>query len=393
MRYDANNPEERLYVNLYADWDGDGSFETTLLSAPVDPEDFGGDGVYTLGEPFTDANKDGVWNPGESFTDAAGVATRSFVCEFAAPVPPPAGITQWVRLRLDYGENAGQHILRGEPFEEEPLHVPAKDRGGAVWGEVEDTPLVGGAPPIKLSIPDKAKPGEMIHYAITATGNATWDASYPGHLVDALPENVEFVDGSLQCPVGTCAYDPSTRQVTWDGNMDAASTVNVEFDVRVPEVYPLDWPPVTNRIQLFLDKVLYGEAEVTTEVLCLPVKRASVTTVQPGQTYSYTVAIPANGSVTGPVEASMTDPLPPQVQGIHQPVCSTGVCAYDQNTNQVIWSGLLQPGEQAIIEWDVVVNELPPSSCPPEIVNTAQVFDGVEQSQPTSKVTLTCAPP
>lgn len=152
MRYDAGNGAERLYVNIFADWDGDGSFETHLLSGPVDPESFGADSAYTLGEPFTDSNGDGVWNSGESYTDVAGEPTKSFACDFAAPVPPGPGVTQWVRMRLDWGEDS-TGAMRGEPFEEDPLHVGKKELGGSVWGEVEDAPLTGGPPHRTWTVP------------------------------------------------------------------------------------------------------------------------------------------------------------------------------------------------------------------------------------------------
>ena len=63
-RYGAWNTLKRLRLNVWADWDADGKFdapgEHVLADLPVDPEDFGLDGRYTLGDPFDDNNNDGT---------------------------------------------------------------------------------------------------------------------------------------------------------------------------------------------------------------------------------------------------------------------------------------------------------------------------------------------
>lgn len=210
MRYDAGNSAERLYVNLFADWDGDGSFESTVLSAPVDPEDFGTDGVYTLGEPFVDGNSDGVWNSGESFTDVAGVDSRKFACVFPAPVPPPAEITQWLRMRLDYGENVSS-IRRGDPYEEDPLHVPAKSLGGAVWGEVEDLPLGGGQPPRHREWTWEVPPGVPFTTGPIDTADLPGEGPYTFQLVT----NEVILDGMANTPLPDgLSLDPATGEIS-----------------------------------------------------------------------------------------------------------------------------------------------------------------------------------
>ena len=268
MRYDANNPEERLYVNLFADWDGNGSFETTLLSAPMDPEDWGTDGAYTLGEPFVDANKDGVWNSGESFTDVAGMTTRKVTCEFDAPVPPPADVTQWVRLRLDYGENVGQFIRGSDAFQEEPPHVPAKALGGAVWGEVEDKPLIG---PSKRSNVPAITPDLTFHYTLMMPANPGLTEPADAAVSDQVPLPLTFVgESSLTCSLpGACTYDGATRTVSWGGLIDPQQTLVIEFAVKAPEDLcetPTN-PNLQNKMDYF-DGIRSGSVMISTPIEC-----------------------------------------------------------------------------------------------------------------------------
>lgn len=275
VRYDASDGAKRLYVNIFADWDGNGSFETQLLSAPMDPEDWGANGVYTFGEPFTDANHDGVWNPGETFTDTVGVSTRVVTCIFPAPVPPPPDITQWVRLRLDYGENAGQLPPRREdPFAEDPPHMPAADKGGAVWGEVEDAPLVGPAAPVKIATPTLVRPKETLRYVLAIPASPDLDGISESFVQDFLPQTVTFVEGSLSCTYDNmvCQYNPTGHSITAAGPIEPGQIHYVSFEVIiVPPIPPVDPPPcppeIVNVAEVY-DGVLLHTLESVTKVVC-----------------------------------------------------------------------------------------------------------------------------
>jgi hypothetical protein len=387
-RYDAANPEERLYVNLWGDWDGDGAWEAHHIAGlPVDPEDFGADGVYTLGEAFTDTNGDGVWNPGEAFTDAAGLPARAFSCEFDAPVPVPPGIEAWVRLRLDYGENAGQFILRGQAHEEIPLHIPAGPDGGAVWGEVEDLPLKG--PPDKRATPPSVTTGELIHYTIILPGNAALTTTSEGWIEDTLPEGVEYV-GNLTCSSPGCSYSAETNTVRWQGELTADSLVTVEFDVRVPETWPLTWPPVINRARVY-DGVTVTTLETTTLVDCKPTKRVSLPVVVPGQTFVYTLVLPPHPTLTEPAQVRLTDQLPPALQYRGDLTVTGGVCSYDSTDRTLQCTGAVPPGQQLVVTFSVAVRpDLPPSECPPSITNRAEMFDGVALQDAEATVLVLC---
>lgn len=145
-RYDSTDPEKRLYINAWCDWDGDGVWLTpdekiigTLSPTDtyaLDPATFGKNGEYTIGEPYSDANGSGAWEPGEPYTDVAGRPGMLF----GFVVFPPANIAAefYCRFRLDYGEDVG-HVL-GPP--EEAWEAVDK----AEFGEVEDYPRDGFHP-------------------------------------------------------------------------------------------------------------------------------------------------------------------------------------------------------------------------------------------------------
>lgn len=312
MRYDAGNGAERLYVNIFADWDGDGSFETHLLSGPVDPESFGANGAYTLGEPFTDSNGDGVWNSGEGFTDVAGAPTKSFSCDFAAPVPPGPGVTQWVRLRLDWGENA-TGAMRGEPFEEEPLHVGKKELGGAVWGEVEDAPLTGGPPHRTWTVP--VTPGVPVTTGAIPTEGLGGDGPYSFRLVT----DQVTIDGMANTPL-----PPGLTLDTITGQISGVTLRGGEYHPLVEtlsgegtpteSVVALEWfnIPVPVQITTHLLNQVTGrpipnkEMRLFTSSDCTGTPVATANTDARGRVefanlepVTYTVQLPPQGGVTG----------------------------------------------------------------------------------------------
>lgn len=139
-RYDKTNPAKRLYLNAWADWNDNGSFDDAGEkiagtgsfggTVAIDPEDFGTDSRYTLGEAFTDDDGDGVWESGEAFVDTAGQSST----DSSFFVVPPNGLagTFYLRFRLDYGEDVG-HVANVSGDLDE-------DTGTAQFGEVEDYP-------------------------------------------------------------------------------------------------------------------------------------------------------------------------------------------------------------------------------------------------------------
>ncbi|MFQ5793539.1 MAG: GEVED domain-containing protein [Candidatus Bipolaricaulia bacterium] len=144
-RYAAWDPTRRLYLNVWADWNANGAWEDgeLVISGPLDPEDWGADGDYTLGEPFTDNDRNRVRTAGEAFTDVAGTATRHLSCPVKIPAEVAMGKTYYWRFRLDHGENArtNNNVIHHATEDGRALN---QTRGGALWGEVEDYPQRAG---------------------------------------------------------------------------------------------------------------------------------------------------------------------------------------------------------------------------------------------------------
>ncbi len=139
-RYAAWDARRRLWLNVWADWDANGVWADAekVIAGPIDPESWGPDGAYTLGEPFVDADNNGVRTSGEAFTDVAGNNARQFNCTVTVPKNVNLKRLYYWRFRLDYGENVMTNNVVVHHAEEDG-RVLNQVFGGALWGEVEDT--------------------------------------------------------------------------------------------------------------------------------------------------------------------------------------------------------------------------------------------------------------
>lgn len=139
-RYDHTDPRRRLYLSAWADWNDDGTWEEAekVVDEVVDPQDFGANGAYTLGEEFADANGNGVWDEGEFYVDEFGVDTTTKAYLFAPNLlPPDLPQKVWFRLRLAYGEDDATFDLQVKEADADGRALN-QERGGAIFGEVED---------------------------------------------------------------------------------------------------------------------------------------------------------------------------------------------------------------------------------------------------------------
>lgn len=140
-RFDCNDPKRRLYVNAWADWNGDGTWNDAtekIIGVGSEnatnwlcPDQAGGDGKHTLGEAFIDLNGNNRWEPGEppeANSDQAGAPLAK-----QYKVKPKDGFREpvYLRVRLDFGEDGGR--LKGSPASDY-----AGPLGTAQFGEVED---------------------------------------------------------------------------------------------------------------------------------------------------------------------------------------------------------------------------------------------------------------
>lgn len=277
-RYAAWDARRRLYLNAWVDWNANGSWddegEYIIQHRPVDPEDFGKDGKYTLGEPFEDRNHDGVFTPGvdrweAAEHDVAGRPSRTFTCTVKVPESVSRDKPVYWRFRLDYGEDVTEQtgVVRSAALQETEKRNLSLYRGGSWWGEVEDyvTPPPPPGIPQKRSTPSSVPPNSRIRYTIDLPAAATLTAPVQAFIRDPLPREVQFA-GNLTCTTGACGFDAATSTVAWQGTLGPGQTVTVAFDVTVPEL-PSCPPTVTNTATAF-DGVTTHQLSVTTTVQC-----------------------------------------------------------------------------------------------------------------------------
>jgi len=272
-----------LLVNLFVDWNGDRVWDTSsssrewvLRDGRIAPETFGKDGNYTLGEPFADENHNGVRDPGEPFTDSAGVETQKYTCRFHAPDGLLVPDRFWVRIRLAYAElSAGtipdsggvlaeKWIEAGIAHSTEAGRTMNNERGGALFGEVEDYPLTTLQVTKKPSV-TVVPPGGEILYTIVLL-NPTDSAMEDVRIVDALPAEVAF--GAMVYAPSGISYRGVTHTV--EGSIDLAPSAETVITYRT-EV-PLTAPPsrpITNSVTIETTTVTkrVPSPEVTVESL------------------------------------------------------------------------------------------------------------------------------
>ncbi len=115
FRYDSSDPKKKLYLNAWADWNGDGVWAAS--------EKIIGSGAGNFAvNPRTDAEFAGGNQGTYTFT-----------------ITPPAGGTSerfYMRFRLDYGEDVGEVCV----FLNQLVPALSEEKGTAHYGEVEDYP-------------------------------------------------------------------------------------------------------------------------------------------------------------------------------------------------------------------------------------------------------------
>lgn len=103
---------------------------------------------------------------------------------------------------------------------------------GFLWsapvGAQEPSPIVI----TKRASVEEAQVDDIIGYEIEIANNGRTDSG-PLQATDPLPEDVAFVDNSLQFDKGQAAFDAATRTVRWGGALKANEKVLIKFNVRV----------------------------------------------------------------------------------------------------------------------------------------------------------------
>ncbi|MGH8912962.1 MAG: hypothetical protein ACRDZM_00405 [Acidimicrobiia bacterium] len=117
-----------------------------------------------------------------------------------------------------------------------------------------------------------------------------------------------------------------------------------------------------------------------------PTKVADREEVSPGEYITYSITVPANPDLDQPADATFIDPIQVEFfdsQGglvLQELTCNIGECFYDDSTNDVVWTGSLNPGDIVEMSFMILVPEdLLPSEYPEEYLNCIQGYDGVQE--------------
>jgi hypothetical protein len=126
-------------------------------------------------------------------------------------------------------------------------------------------------------------------------------------------------------------------------------------------------------------------------VRCIVEKKSVPEHAPQGSSFQYIITLVGNPALDGPAHGAMTDALPEWVVIDGEVTCTAGACGYSDATHTVIWGGELAANQ--IVEVRIPVRvppEAPPGEppIPPEIVNCALVFDGVESRQACATTTI-----
>jgi hypothetical protein len=241
-RYNGTNTEQTLWLNAWADWNGNGIWgdearEKVLDRVPIAPETFGLDGQYTLGEGFFADNADDVFTPGidrfdPDIHDQAGMPSQTFKCRVT--VPPDVAPTFWWRFRLDYGENGSANDGIVHHSTEVGGRQLAAEKGGALFGEVEDYVSRIATPqqvPEKRANPSGVFPGDTTHFTIIVPN--TESTLQFADITDNVPVELEILPLSLACSSNARVCDVNGNQVFVMGTIDPNDRLTIDFDATV----------------------------------------------------------------------------------------------------------------------------------------------------------------
>ncbi|RIK37372.1 MAG: hypothetical protein DCC58_18045 [Chloroflexi bacterium] len=200
-------------------------------------------------------------------------------------------------------------------------------------------------------------------------------------------DNVEYVD---------CDGEDCDRDDVDETNDDKdAQGKTVTFTCTAPGTFPIHfmvWDEHHNERRERVENIRVNrgrhwlhfnvdESDVT--IHCYAEKTSKPEKASVNEPIEYLITIVANAELTEVAPGAMTDPLPVEVVVNGEVTCTSGECFYDPEMHTVHWIGNLEPESEVEIKVPVRIPPREPSDppLPPEIVNCATLFDGVESRQ------------
>ncbi|NOX62410.1 MAG: DUF11 domain-containing protein [Chloroflexi bacterium] len=229
--------------------------------------------------------------------------------------------------------------------------------------------------------------GDVYGYEI-CYGNRGDEPAVAVNLVDSLPNNVDYVNGTASPPA---TYDPNQHSLTWSlNNLAPGDESCLSFKARVARTWPLGMQsaqPVDAQAELELRNIVTITAEnaapasaehtLLYSVIINPtiqkiVDRSVVTATEP---IRFTLLVNNAGNAPA-TDVRIIDPLNPLLESV-QVTADKGQALYEAATHTVMVDmGELAAGESATIDIRARVKNLSEADIPTLITNQAELTFG-----------------
>jgi len=241
---------------------------------------------------------------------------------------------------------------------------------------------------------DIANPGDFLNYTIRIR-NTGLGEDIRVNLTNPIPENTTYA-----YYVAGARYDETENQIYWNGVVRAGRTKTVRFTVQINETIP--------KGTIILDEsIIEGEGKEPfskfAETLVMPEVDWETSykldanedsdraphTAYPGDILDYTIFVENTGN-SDALNVSVLDLIPWRTTYVED--SATGGLVYEEDDNQMSWSGDVGPDENKLFSFKVLLDELSGLFTPPDdtVINEAVIrdLDGNMSTQSTATVVL-----
>lgn len=223
---------------------------------------------------------------------------------------------------------------------------------------------------VKTVTPTAVYAGGSLAYTIRLSN--TGDVTAAVALIDVMPTDTAYVDGSLSATSGAGIYFPPQQTIYWVGNVAPDATVDISFAVVVSDVVPAG-ATITNTAEFSDSNAIYYRSAAAV-VLASPAdlspstKVVTPTALLAGETVSYTIVLSNSGQTTA--TTTLVDDIPAYTTYVSGSLTATaGAAVYSATLDAVLWDGDVPLGSPVSIDFAVTVSPTAPGGT--LITNTA----------------------
>jgi uncharacterized repeat protein (TIGR01451 family) len=214
--------------------------------------------------------------------------------------------------------------------------------------------------------------GETLAYTITLRNDGPEAVSTL--LSNTLPLSLTMVPSSL---TGSAIYSPSTRRVSWEGQLGAGAAVTFTYRVTVAAGAPVA-TPIVNTARLGLkDQDIYFDRDAVSRVNAPDLSPSALwcdpCPARPGTVVACTLTL-ANAGSGDAVQATATSFLPADTTLVPGSPSWVGGGTVQVPTGTVKWIGPLSAGSQVTLTYQLT---LPSDPAHPPMYGAAYLEDGV----------------